>query len=189
MAKSIRQQIDEIELFAKLPNLAIRNFLIENNMPLAIGMAARYACEYYDMDDAKQDACVALCRAVDEFDIKKGFQFSTFACSVIWRELHTRKKRAQRKMLWSNQEDDTLEKSYDDPEYQEPVSLKSLEPRERHVIKARFWQNKKLRELGEELGITKERVRQIEKRAISKLRERHLCKRQPTDDRVRRRDG
>ena len=49
--------------------------------------------------------------------------------------------------------------------------LENLNERERKVIEERFYLEnpKKLHELGEELGVSKERVRQIEKSALKKL--------------------
>lgn len=67
--------------------MTTRSTMIEENIPLAWNLARRYACEYYELDDARQDACVALCRAVDAYDETLGYTISTFATSVIWRDL------------------------------------------------------------------------------------------------------
>lgn len=55
------------------------------------------------------------------------------------------------------------------------VSIETLlghveDVRDRHIIYARFFENKTLSVVGEELGVTRERVRQIEIRALSRLR-------------------
>ena len=52
------------------------------------------------------------------------------------------------------------------------AGLKKLTPREKRVIESRYLSTPqgKLRELGDELGISKERVRQIEVQALKKLR-------------------
>lgn len=52
-------------------------------------------------------------------------------------------------------------------------ALEQLDPREQHIIQQRYLSDSpiQLQELGESLGITKQRVYQIERRAIRKLRE------------------
>jgi RNA polymerase sigma factor (sigma-70 family) len=50
------------------------------------------------------------------------------------------------------------------------LALGRLRERERVVIKRRFFEEKTLEEVGQEMGVTRERVRQIEARAIRRLR-------------------
>lgn len=73
----------------------------------------------------------------------------------------------------ANQED-VLQSLETDELANEGISygLKKLSPREQKVIESRYLKNppEKLRELGEELGISKERVRQIEVNALKKLK-------------------
>jgi len=51
-------------------------------------------------------------------------------------------------------------------------ALETLSPREREIIRQRFLENDKttLAEIGDLMGVTKERIRQIEGRALNKLR-------------------
>lgn len=58
-------------------------------------------------------------------------------------------------------------------------AMNQLTPRHKTVLKLRFWRHMTLEEIGQRLNITRERVRQIQDRAIKLLR------RRITDDRVR----
>lgn len=48
--------------------------------------------------------------------------------------------------------------------------LGTLTPRERHVLKARFWENRELQDIAEEHGVTKSAIYLEEKKALRKLR-------------------
>lgn len=50
------------------------------------------------------------------------------------------------------------------------AALRHLHPRSREVLHLRFWERQTLRQIGEHLGIGRERVRQIELKALAKLR-------------------
>lgn len=53
--------------------------------------------------------------------------------------------------------------------------LQTLTPREAHIIRRRFGighlEDATLEEIGQEYSVTRERIRQIEERALAKLRE------------------
>lgn len=50
-------------------------------------------------------------------------------------------------------------------------AMDDLDPRERRIVRARYVEEKTLEEVGEENGITRERIRQIEQQLLRKLRD------------------
>jgi len=57
-----------------------REMLITHNMRLALSIAHKYSKSGLSMEDLSQESFVGLIKAVDRFDYKKGFRFSTYAC-------------------------------------------------------------------------------------------------------------
>tara|TARA_Y100000034_G_C6904963_1_gene419628 strand:+ start:798 stop:1514 length:717 start_codon:yes stop_codon:yes gene_type:complete len=56
-----------------------RDRMIKANMRLALSVVKRYTNRGVDTDDLVQESIIGLTRAVDQFDWKKGFKFSTYA--------------------------------------------------------------------------------------------------------------
>lgn len=54
------------------------------------------------------------------------------------------------------------------------LAISELSNRERLVIRQRFWEDKTLQQIGDVLGLSRERVRQIQDKALGKLR-RHVA--------------
>jgi RNA polymerase sigma factor (sigma-70 family) len=48
--------------------------------------------------------------------------------------------------------------------------MKDMQPREQQILRARFWDNKTLAQIAKETGVTAPRIRQIEARALNKLK-------------------
>jgi RNA polymerase sigma-B factor len=74
-----------------------RAILIERMMPLVRHMARRYAGRGEPLDDLVQVGAVGLLKAVDRFDVERGFKLSTFAAPNIAGEI----KRHFRDRGWS----------------------------------------------------------------------------------------
>jgi len=58
---------------------AARCKMIESNMRLAVSIAKRYAKSGAQLEDLIQESNVGLIKAVDRFDWRRGFKFSTYA--------------------------------------------------------------------------------------------------------------
>jgi len=71
--KLLAQQIEQ-------GSKSARDTLITHNLRLALSIANQYRKSGLDMEDISQEANVGLIRAVDKFDWRKGFRFSTYAC-------------------------------------------------------------------------------------------------------------
>ena len=136
------------------------------------------------------DGNMSLIRAVEKFDYSRGFKFSTYASWAIMknfaRSIPEEKHRRER-FVTGHEEvfDSTQDNRSDEYELLQTTEraahavnrlLEYLEPRERAIIRMRAGlddhaKNMTLEEIGQQFGITKERVRQLNARAMKKLRD------------------
>jgi len=108
-------------------------------------------------DDKFQYMMLKAIKAVQHFDRRKG-ALTTF----LWRVLH----RYVRKIR--TYENIDVSKIVG-PEIVD-IDLSMLNEKELYIIKGRFWNNQKLKEIAKELNIKVERVRQIEFIALRKIK-------------------
>jgi RNA polymerase primary sigma factor len=57
-----------------------RHHMIQANLRLAISIAKKYQNRGCDLEDLIQESSIGLMKAVDRFDWRRGFKFSTYAC-------------------------------------------------------------------------------------------------------------
>lgn len=74
---------ESTDLFKQMEegSISARRKIINSNLRLVISVAKKYATKGISMDDIIQEGNIGLMRAVERFDWKKGYRFSTYA---IW---------------------------------------------------------------------------------------------------------
>jgi RNA polymerase sigma factor (sigma-70 family) len=179
--------LDEIERLGE-DALAVKNQIIRSNLRLVVSIAKRHVGPSNNFFELVSDGNMSLIRAVEKFDFSRGNKFSTYASWAIMKnfartipEENYRRDRfvtGHEEMFEAAADNRTDEHEYESAlkRMQEAVKgmLGRLDERERKIIISRFGlggaNEQTLEQLGRELGITKERVRQIESRAQDKLR-------------------
>ena len=169
----------------------IQRTLIEANLRLVVAIARKHTTSGANLLDLIGEGNIALMRAVEKFDYTRGFRFATFASWIITKDF-ARKIPAQQRRL-GKATTTALERIQHDLEAEEGVDFAAMErahhsltqviednltERERYIIMNRFGlvgspirkETKTLKQIGEDLGLTKERIRQLELIALQKLR-------------------
>ena len=168
-----------------------REYLVRTNLALVLAMAKRTRLGETDFAEIVSEGNMALLRAVDKFNVERGFKFSTYACRAILKAFSRTAMKSSRhrtrfpvefepdleKSDWSDRKRDMVEEDCVD-ELKQIVdrNLAELSDVEQTVIRRRFnWEQQEespltLEEVGKIIGVTKERVRQIQNKALIKIR-------------------
>lgn len=170
-----------------------RNALVEKHLPLATFFAKKFRATTMDFDDLVQEARIGLIDAAERFDPKRGLKFSTYAVwhirKQIMEAIRSRNDTIRTPRRQAGKICGSLENVPDMPDTapspdelmaaDEEVQaiqgcIKHLPAREAIVIRLRHGINTEkltLRKVGDILGVSPERVRQIQAGAEEKLRE------------------
>lgn len=168
-----------------------REYLVRTNLALVLAMAKRTRLGEVDFAEIVSEGNMALLRAVEKFNVERGFKFSTYACRAILKAFSRTAQKSSRyrtrfpvefepdmeKSDWQDRRRDMVEEDcIDELKTIVDRNLADLSNVEQTVIRRRFnWQQKEedpltLEEVGKIIGVTKERVRQIQNKALAKIK-------------------
>ena len=169
-----------------------REQIAETNLALVLAMAKRVRIMDSEFADLVSEGNMALMRSVDKFDCGRGFKFSTYACRAILKAFSRHGMKSTRhRQRFPTDFDPAFEKSdFLERRREEQITDSAEEVRhimdnnhaelssvERTVILHRFGVGNSteaptltLEQVGQIIGVTKERVRQIQNKALAKLR-------------------
>jgi RNA polymerase sigma factor (sigma-70 family) len=167
----------------------VKNLLIRSNLRLVVSIAKKHVKPNGNFFEMVSDGNISLIRAIEKFDYSRGFKFSTYATWAIMKNyarsipaehnLLDRYRTGSEEFFMSSpdQRSDQFEQELVNHRQHEAIIqiLNRLDERERNIIMFRFGLNQDtepqtLEQLGGRFGVTKERIRQLESRALDKLR-------------------
>ena len=173
----------------------LRNQLARVFMKLAISVARGFASDEFPLDELISEANVTLLRAIERFDWQRGFRFSTYLTHAVRRNLCryiTNRRKEKSRFIAAESLESASDPSLRTDAYEQEMShalncldemLTMLEPRENYILCSRFGygegqEKQTLKVVAEQLGVSRERVRQLERRSLAKLQalanQRHL---------------
>ena len=167
-----------------------KNQIVQANLRLVVSIAKRHVSGSDDFFGLVSDGNMSLIRAVEKFDYSRGNKFSTYASWAIMKNFartipdefkHRDRFRTSHDEMFTAREDERTDRYEQESAQhlrQQQIGriLSRLDEREQKIIISRFGLDHRqepltLKEVGHEMGVTKERVRQIEARALNKLRQ------------------
>jgi RNA polymerase sigma factor (sigma-70 family) len=169
----------------------VREKIVHANLPLVPSMARRSNIPNVEFTELISEGYMAVLRCVEKFDVSRGYKFSTYACrsilSCFYRlasKSQTYRKHVPCQFEIEMEQSDFAERRHADQRDMAvdtvrrvlKQNLGDLTEAEARVIQQRFpvLENEKrstLAEVGREVGLSNERVRQIERQGLEKIRD------------------
>lgn len=197
-ANALRSQLDpgrpsrrRVEAIGRLLHDAerIRAVLAECNLRLVLSIAGKHSNSRQQFEEFVSEGFTILLRCVNLFDVSRGFRFSTYLTHAVQRHLYRCLLKSQKLRKRQAATDVDILNNVPGPEAEVGPEVDAsllchrildeaagrLDLRETTIITRRFGldglKRQNLREIADDLGLSKERVRQLQMRALKKLQD------------------
>jgi RNA polymerase sigma factor (sigma-70 family) len=163
-----------------------KNLILRSNLRLVVSIARKHLRSGLSLMELVSDGTMTLMRAIESFDTHRGNKFSTYATLALMKGFarsvpqmlasHTRGRGQQSEEFAFEIPDRRATAAAERFLAREEVGqlLQRLDSRERDVVRGHFGLGESAPatydQLAQRLGLSKERVRQIERVALAKLR-------------------
>jgi RNA polymerase sigma factor (sigma-70 family) len=177
-----------VSTYTSAPPVDVRDVTAQN-LGLAYKIASTFARRAQavglDIDDLRQEAVVAMMKAAAAFDPARGFAFSTLAGrSIQYHLIRVLDTRRFRRLLGLPTDGERQMVDFADPNELTPEAtaeatddqrmmqqlLGVLRLRHRQVIEMYYFMDYTLAEVGQQIGVSKERARQLLAGALKRMR-------------------
>ena len=169
----------------------VKQHIVQSNMPLVVSIAGRHQGAGMTMSELVSEGTLAMMAAVEKFDYTRGYRFSTYAGWAIAKDFARKiPAESQRFDRAGGSDIDNVPRDFRMGNLPDVAAVEqaqhdligvinsNLDDRERFIILNHYALDasvikKKpmtLKQIGDALGLTKERIRQIELQALQKLR-------------------
>ena len=183
-----RRLMDRIEnLYGE--SVVTKNQIVAANLRLVVSIAKRYVGPAVDFFELVSDGNMSLLRAVEKFDVSRGNRFSTYATWAIVKNFarsipavlrhRDRFATSYSEVLGATEDRRTNPYEQESAQLQRESQVRRilccLDERELQIVAGRFGLTRgeaplTLKQVGTVMGVSKEWIRQIQTRAMGKLR-------------------
>lgn len=167
---------EEIKLFQQFNNgdMKAKDKLIKHNLKLV--MFCSKGLYTPNFDDLIQVGNMALIECIEQYDVKKGYKFNSYAFPTIrFKMMNYINKN---KIIFDEIDDNNIIDDYNPFENNNDIKvlitklLSKLNEKDKMIMTKYYYDNQTFREIGEELGMSKQLVHIRYKKIINKLKER-----------------
>jgi RNA polymerase sigma factor (sigma-70 family) len=163
----------------------VRAVLIRSNTRLVIATVKKYANQSITFDNLLSLGIESLVETLDSFNVLLGYRFSTYLCTILRRKcVRHLDKHYKTQARFQTGATEHFNKLQDSPQTEQPLSqsaceslnqlVHQMDERTSYILTRRFGLDGQeaatLSVIADEIGLSKERVRQIEKKSLHRLK-------------------